>query len=273
MKKQIVSFLTIAAAFTARADTVIDFQDLTLPAQSYYNGADGAGGFTSRGALFNNAYDNTYGSWGGFSYSNQTDQTTVGYGNQYSSFAGGGSAANGTTVPGGIFGVAYVDTYTPTIPTITLPLGQSMPLSLRITNTTYTALSMKDGDFAAKKFGGADGTDPDWFLLTIEGFTSGSVSTGTVDFYLADYRFANNAQDYIVNAWQPVDLTPLGTNVASLTFNLSSSDSGIFGMNTPAYFAVDNVTVAPEPSSSLLGGLGIFLLATMSRPARFGRKV
>jgi hypothetical protein len=35
---------------------------------------------------------------------------------------------------------------------------------------------------------------------------------------------------------------------------LSSSDEGDFGMNTPAYFSVDNIQIArvPEPASILL---------------------
>ena len=34
----------------------------------------------------------------------------------------------------------------------------------------YAALAMLQGDAFSKKFGGPDGTDADWFLLTIEGF-------------------------------------------------------------------------------------------------------
>ena len=37
------------------------------------------------------------------------------------------------------------------------------------TNTTYTALSMLNGDGFAKQFGGASGTDADWYNITIEG--------------------------------------------------------------------------------------------------------
>ena len=108
----------------------------------------------------------------------------------------------------------------------------------------------------AKKFGGASGDDPDWFVLTIIGKDSQGLVTDTVDFYLADYTFADNNQDYIVDTWEYVDLTSLGA-VESLEFTLSSSDVGQWGMNTPGYFAMDNLII-PEPTTIALlmvGGL------------------
>ena len=80
-------------------------------------------------------------------------------------------------------------------------------------------------------------------------------STGSVDFYLADYRYADSSQDYIVNAWEYIDLSSLGS-VDELSFSLSSSDNGSFGMNTPNYFAIDNIGVVPEPSAyAMIAGL------------------
>src|SRR5208283_4380952 len=56
----------VALAGTSRGQTVtVDFQDLSLGPNSYWNGSDGSGGFTSRGAHFNNSYDTTYGDWSG----------------------------------------------------------------------------------------------------------------------------------------------------------------------------------------------------------------
>jgi hypothetical protein len=77
-----------------------------------------------------------------------------------------------------------------------------------------------------------------------------------VEFYLADFRFADNSQDYILDSWGFVDLSALGT-VDFLEFDLSSSDNGAFGMNTPGYFALDNFGAIPEPATLglLLSGL------------------
>ena len=109
-----------------------------------------------------------------------------------------------------------------------------------ITNSTYAYLSMRDGDGFAKRFGGVTGDDPDFFLLTIKAFSNGVLSVDSVNFYLADYRFSNNEEDYIIDEWTWVDLSSLGA-ADSLAFNLSSSDVGQFGINTPAYFCIDEV--------------------------------
>jgi hypothetical protein len=120
---------------------------------------------------------------------------------------------------------------------------------------------MLNGDAYAKKFGGVSGDEEDWFLLTITGKDAGGTEVGSVEFYLADYRFADNGQDYIVNTWEYVDLMGLGV-VESLEFSLSSSDMGSYGMNTPAYFALD--MVVPEPGTLVLLALGGVLLRRKS---------
>jgi hypothetical protein len=232
----LVSSLFLGASQSALAQT-IDFEDLTLAPQSFYNGSDGAGGFVSQTAFFNNNYDAQFGFWSGWSYSNQTDVTTAGFMNQYSAYnvpdGGGDGSPNYGVAYNGQFGAAY----------IRLPDGTA-PVSVRVTNTTYAALSMRDGDMFAKKFGGPGGTDPDFFVLTIYGLDDSGAVSSSVPFFLANYTFQDPALNYIVSSWTTVDLTPLG-NVTSLAFGLISSDIGPFGMNTPAYFAIDNLIVAP----------------------------
>ena len=83
---------------------LVDFDDLPLAPNSHWNGPDPAGtdepdpfggplpvkvgSFTSGGVKFGNEYNTNYDSWGGFAYSNQTDNTTPGFGNQFSAFTG-----------------------------------------------------------------------------------------------------------------------------------------------------------------------------------------
>lgn len=235
------------------AQQVIDFSDLSLPQESYYNGSDGAGGFSSGGAYFHNVYDAdpNYPSWGGWAFSNVTDHTSPDWTNQFASITGDDLGANG------IYGIAYVDTYKPAIPRITLPSGQA-PLSLQVTNTAYAYFTVRDGDGSfSKKFGGNDGNDQDFFLLTITGIDASEGTTGSVDFYLADYRFADNSLDYVVDAWSDIDLSSLSAETRHLEFTLTSTDTGFFGMNTPAYFAMNELTVIPEPSTYALGA-GLF---------------
>jgi hypothetical protein len=131
--------------------------------------------------------------------------------------------------------------------------------SFQINNTTYAALSMLNGDGPARAFTTASN---DWFKLTIEGFDSADSSLGTVDFMLADY---SQGTEDLVEDWSLVDLSSLGTDVKSLKFGLTSTDNGEYGMNTPGYFAMDNLSVEaiPEPSSVILlvagfGGVAFF---------------
>ena len=77
-------------------------------------------------------------------------------------------------------------------------------------------------------------TDDDKFILTITGYRGDQI-TDKVDVYLAD------GMD-ILNTWKKVDLSDLGL-VDRIGFTLSSTDNGEYGMNTPAYFCLDQLTV------------------------------
>ncbi len=66
----------LALVSTAKAD-IATLEDLELPAESYWNGSDASGGFTSAGVHFGNNYNTDWGSWDGFSYSNITDTTAM----------------------------------------------------------------------------------------------------------------------------------------------------------------------------------------------------
>ena len=245
--------LVFVFAGTAGAD-IAHFEDLSLTAESYWNGSDESGGFISGSVYFKNNYDSTYGSWDGFAYSNITDTLSSGWTAQYNAITGEGQDGSDN------YGIGYVGWSE--LPVLTLDTAGVVD-GLYVTNNNYAYYSMLDGDAYAKKFGGSGGDDEDWFLLNIIGKDIGGAVSGTVDFYLADYRFADNSEDYIVNEWEYVELSSLGA-VKSIEFSLSSSDVGDFGMNTPAYFVLD--TVIPEPSTVVLMGIGSILLWRHKKP-------
>lgn len=193
-------------------------------------------------------------SWSGFLYSAHRDTETAGFSNSYSAITKKGYENSSN------YGVSYFSTdwmdldkdgdKAEIIPNkITLKEPKKLN-GFYITNTTYAYLSMKNGDAYAKKFGGDSGNDKDWFKLTIDGLDKDGKKTATVDFYLADFRFDNNSEDYITKDWEFVDLSSLG-EVKSLSMTLSSSDTGQYGMNTPAYIAIDSIETDSDGGSSV----------------------
>ena len=110
-----------------------------------------------------------------------------------------------------------------------------------ISNATYPYKSMKDGDQFAKKFGGETGNDKDFLVLKISGVDYDGNALDTVEHYLADYRFDDNSVDYISKSWEWVNLKEVVANkaVSRMDFWLEGSDTGQYGLNTPAYFCVD----------------------------------
>ena len=224
---------------TGMADA--DFESTPLlSAESKWNGSSqtltASTTFTSGYFDFENKYNLTPTSsysqaW---SYSNHTDITTAGSSNQYACNVGTGENSDQ-------YGICNVGAFTnnrlfSTNQTAFTPTGAYF------TNTTYATQSMLNGDGFTTQFGDAlnSAAGEDWFLLTIYALGIDSTKTGdSVNFYLADYRFSDNTQDYIINEWTWVDLSSL-TDIYGLDFELSSSDAGQLGMNTPSYFAMDN---------------------------------
>ncbi len=234
MKKNYFFYLLIFGlliSINSNAQLTSTFDDLPLTDTTFWNGSDGTASFTSGQALFTNYYNADWFYWSGFAYSKVTDNTTPGIINQYSAIPGMGALQSQN------YGVCYPGSDD------TIKFSEPKDLNgMYVTNDTYTALSMKNGDDFAKKFGGVDGNDPDWFKLTITAFSENMQVSQTTQVYLADYRFDDNSKDYIVDDWQWVDLSSF-KQVSYITFDLSSSDVGIWGMNTPGYFCLDNLTI------------------------------
>ena len=231
-------YILMAALFIgANTEAQIDFESSLSNPETFNNGSEGPEGFDFSPVQLVNYYDNEFSYFTGFAISNVTDNLTPGYMNQYSAYAGEG-ANNSIT-----YAVAYGN------PEFYTTYQQARITSFQISNTTYAGLSMRDGDSYAKKFGeptnalgDLDGTDgEDFFKVWIfcENETEGAKDS--IEFFLADYRFTDNSEDYIVDTWETIDLSALEFSVTKVSMRLESSDNGEFGMNTPAYVAIDNI--------------------------------
>lgn len=98
---------------------------------------------------------------------------------------------------------------------------------------TGTALPLKDVTDKDGKKG--------YLRVDAYGF-NGDVATNNgkpVSFYLADYN-ADATTGKVITAWTEWNLSSLG-NVTKIKFNVVGNDSGQYGLNTPAYFCLDNI--------------------------------
>ena len=213
------------------------FEDVTLNANGVWQAPhEGDNTFISSGWSFTNYYSDYF--WGGFTVSNHTDLTQSGLDAQYTAATGGGYDGS----------AQYATAYTMGAQTVVSTSDGSMQTvtGCYVTNNVWAYQNMLEGDYTATPFGGTTGNDPDWFKLTATGKNASGQTVGTVHFYLADYRFDNYDDDYILNTWEWFDLSLLGP-VASITFSLSSSKSNAYGMITPAYFCMDDFNgIGPE---------------------------
>lgn len=228
MKHIYLAIFAFVFVLSANAQTVATFDDISLSSESFWNGSDQSGSFSSGGFTFYNSYNTDWSSWSGFAVSNTTDITTPGYENQYSAITGAGYYGSTN------YAVCYPS---PSAEIDISAVGQVN--GFYITNSTYAYLSMKNGDAFAKKFGGESGNDPDYLKLLIEALDADGNFVDSTSFYLADFRFTDNSKDYILNQWTWVDLSQLKT-ASKLRFSLTSSDNSYGYMNTPGYFCMDD---------------------------------
>jgi len=206
---------------------LIDFEELPLGISAYWNGSDGSGKFISGIASFTNNFKATKPLWDGFSYSNLNDTVNSENGNIYSVFDSHNQDNQ-----------FAVFNYAPAIPSfITFDSEKALNMiSLKICNTSPTALNMLNGSATLKKFGGETGNDPDYLKVIITGIDTNGNSTGTVETFLSDFRNSNNLNYYILKKWTLVDLSSLG-KIKKLYFSVHSSwtDSAILS------FALDEI--------------------------------
>lgn len=103
---------------------------------------------------------------------------------------------------------------------------------LWITPTSYFLHSTTQGDGY-----NAAATENTYIYVTFEGFDADGNSTGIVK-----RRLQNGTQP--LTKWAYVDLTPLGKVISfKINFDASEDQVGDYGLNTPAYVAIDDIEV------------------------------
>lgn len=230
----LAAFVAVSAAAQLNVATLDNVDGFTIATDSHIpqltEDFDDEYGFQSGDFWFDMYTYSDWQTWWGYGIANHTSMSFGSLDDQFNSCVGSGVDGSAN------YGLAYVSDYMgPVYVTLTTNAMQTVP-GIYVTNAAYAMNSMSNGDSFAKKFGAGD-----WFKLTATGYDDDDEITGVKDFYLADMRYADEEDRYIVNSWEYVDLSTLG-NVRKIKFTLSSTDNDVqSGMNTPAYFCFDNL--------------------------------
>ena len=243
MKKiySIMGLAFAAALFTqahAQNSTVVSFENQTLNEDGFWIGDTNGEGITNdyggttylcsyeEGGLKFNISNSVY-YWSGYAISSRTETSYVNLDpDQYNNVTG--KAHSGSQ-----FMVAYP--YGETIDVVDEAGTQIQ--GLYFTNSSFLEDAVLRGTDYSTAF-----VTGDWQTMTVTGYANG-VKTGSVNVYLADYRSENPADHSYVKDWTWLDLSSLGT-VQKIEISFDSSQSNEWGMLTPAYACIDDVTLA-----------------------------
>lgn len=190
--------------------------------------------------MFNTTTDGYGFSEGGIAISQWNDKETAGYDNQCSVYFGDSNKKNGG-YHSKTFAIGYVSSYGDKAGAMAeFAEGEELLSHVYITNSTTTVLAMKNGLSMARAY---SYENKDWLKLIIVGKDQNGKETGFVEHFLADFR--TKTAKGISTTWERVDLKRLG-RVHEISFKMEGSDSGEFGLNTPSYFCMDDLTVLLE---------------------------
>ena len=192
-----------------------------------------------------------YNTWWGFTASNSANNSkqtnTLTY--QFSNMAKGGIVLNDDgSVKTNSYGAPVTSASMPYLVAFAMTGFSKHPADMTFTTdaeyevvgayfnlNSYTYYSIEDGDSFSRAFDNGDK-----FTLTVHGVDADD-NEKTVDVDLASY---DNGNLTINRGWMYVDLSDLGV-VNQIWFSMTSTDSGAYGMNTPAYFCMDKLMVRP----------------------------
>lgn len=213
-------------------------ENLYLEPESYWSGLDGTGYFLNGSYKFDNFANKEYDTYANAMYSNQTSTyyKDLTDGRYHSAVGSGVDKSNN-------FGIFYPEGGK--ISVMNTEEGDTIR-GFYVTNHAWVYKSVLEGD------GMSTNDTPekspfkkgDFFKLIVTG-VDGEGNKKNAEFYLADYRSEKEADHYVLNTWEWVDLTSLG-KVKYVTFNFDGTkrnqpiEYGWRGITTPRYFCFDN---------------------------------
>ena len=239
MKKMFYSIVALCLTIGAQAQ-VVDFENvetmegnLALNADNYQNNffdeEEEEGLFMSGNFVFSNYYKADWDFWCGFAISARTQTTfTKTTPDQFNSCVGHG--VNGSKN----YAVFYdAGSMMPAMPIESITSGEEVS-GMYVANSAWVVKAILEGDGYNGAF-----EKGDYLKLTITGRTDAPNSEKTVEVMLADYTSENEADHYYLKDWTWVDLSALG-KVSRITFAMSGSKMGDWGLTTPMYFCIDD---------------------------------
>lgn len=153
---------------------------------------------------------------------------------QFATTNGGNNGSNNFCVHNGYMDFFNTGLYDASLQTIEFADGVERIVDhMYVNNICYVLNSLTYGDGFCSA-----ATDTTQFVIVAYGYDAEGNEVGTARFKLCD------GKDNIVKEWTKWDLSSLG-KVAKIAFNFEASGDiiGDYGLNCPAYFAYDDVTV------------------------------
>jgi hypothetical protein len=144
----------------------------------------------------------------------------------------------------------YMEAYSSMTAAIFLSTESAMAAKeIYVCNQPYAYYVALNGDAYSRKLD----QKGDVFKLLIHGINEDYVDNGKVVEHTLISAVDNGDGTYTPTGsteWQRVDLSELG-NICGIYVTMTSTDSGEWGMNTPAYVCLDRFTVAPANESGV----------------------
>ena len=174
--------------------------------------------------------------WGGFTVSKVASDTL----NQFACMAKGGVNGKGTPYLIGYYSEGN-DFFTgePYMYTKMIFKEEYYPKNVQVCQNTITMQALIQKMDPSRPF-----TKQDTLTFSVTGYDIDENETNTVSYYLAVDSIFNTT-------WATIDLSSIGKCIG-LKFRMTSTDTGMYGMNTPAYFALDALTISTESPTTAL---------------------